>query len=749
VKIRSMTASFGRLERARLELSDGLNLIHAPNESGKSTWCAFWKAMLYGIDTRDRDKKGHLADKNRFQPWSGTPMEGELQLEWQGREITIRRGPKGNTPFAAFSAVYTGTEEPVPGLTAQNCGELLTGVGREVFERSAFITGGSLAVTSAPELERRIAALVSSGQEEVSFSQTESRLREWLNRRRVNRSVGLIPRLEEELRQTRQELDDLSALSADITQLEGEHTRLLQELEELEGEAHIHRRLARKELNRRCAQAGEELAAAQAQLAALEAEGAKYGPPPSREQLRQAQGELQYLKVLDDEIKQAAAALTEAEAACEQAQELARDEHFSGMTAEEALARTTEALTRHQAELDLSRKHNRPFLPVLLTGLLLLGLGAAAELAAPAWLPMAGHRYSLIGLFLCTLFAALARSFRRKSMDHQKNAARILEGYGVETAEDLSAAAQDYVRRCQALDEAARHAKTVRTALNDRLARRENTRTALFAFVHSFAPQVTDLFGCSAAVSRALSLEHELVLARERTAERLRRREDLLAQGGQDFDTLELLHPPVRTPEETAQAISHCRLLLEQTGVALNHSRGRQAAMGDPAALGAKAEELEETLSRRQQEYEAISAAMTALQEANAQMQERFSPRLNRLAGEYFARLTDSAYTSLTLDRELEGSARRPGDVLPRSALYLSRGTADQLYLAVRLAVCGLCLPQNPPLVLDDALTAFDDRRLGLALELLEELGRERQILLFTCQNRERALLPHLPAISL
>lgn len=191
MKIRTMTAIFGKLDRARLELGDGLNLICAPNEGGKSTWCAFWQAMLYGFDTRERDRKGHLAEKNRYQPWSGAPMAGELEVEWRGRDITIRRGPKNGAPFAAFSAVYTGTEEPVPGLTADTCGELLTGVGREVFQRSAFLgSGGDLSVTAAPELERRIAALVSSGQEDVSFSQTQARLREWLNRRRVNKSVG-------------------------------------------------------------------------------------------------------------------------------------------------------------------------------------------------------------------------------------------------------------------------------------------------------------------------------------------------------------------------------------------------------------------------------------------------------------------------------------------------------------------------------------------------------------------------------
>ena len=41
--------------------------------------------------------------------------------------------------------------------------------------------------------------------------------------------------------------------------------------------------------------------------------------------------------------------------------------------------------------------------------------------------------------------------------------------------------------------------------------------------------------------------------------------------------------------------------------------------------------------------------------------------------------------------------------------------------------------------MLDDALANFDDARMALALETLEELGQERQILLFTCHGREAA----------
>ena len=181
MKILRMKATFGGLDHQELTLKEGLNILQAPNEGGKSTWSAFLRAMLYGINTKERDKQGHIAEKNRYQPWNGGAMEGVVDLEWKGEEITLRRGPKGNTPFGKFEAVYTATGEPVPFLTADNVGEILIGAPREVFERSAFVGQGGTAIDGAPALEARIAALASSGEEDVSYSQVERRLRDWLN----------------------------------------------------------------------------------------------------------------------------------------------------------------------------------------------------------------------------------------------------------------------------------------------------------------------------------------------------------------------------------------------------------------------------------------------------------------------------------------------------------------------------------------------------------------------------------------
>ena len=123
MKIYAMTATFGKLSHETIRLEPGMNIIHAPNEWGKSTWCAFLVAMLYGIDTRQHTTKSALADKERFAPWSGEPMSGRIELLWNERNITIERNTTGRIPFGEFRAYETETGLDVPELTAANCGQ--------------------------------------------------------------------------------------------------------------------------------------------------------------------------------------------------------------------------------------------------------------------------------------------------------------------------------------------------------------------------------------------------------------------------------------------------------------------------------------------------------------------------------------------------------------------------------------------------------------------------------------------------
>jgi hypothetical protein len=165
MRIYKMTATFGKLEHETLTLKSGLNIIHAPNEWGKSTWCAFLMAMLYGLDTRAKSTKTALADKERYAPWSGSPMAGRMDLNWNGRDITIERRTKGRIPLGEFRAYETKTGVDVPELTAANCGQLLLGVEQSVFRRAGFIRLSDLPVTQDEALRRRLNALVTTGDE--------------------------------------------------------------------------------------------------------------------------------------------------------------------------------------------------------------------------------------------------------------------------------------------------------------------------------------------------------------------------------------------------------------------------------------------------------------------------------------------------------------------------------------------------------------------------------------------------------
>jgi uncharacterized protein YhaN len=102
--------------------------------------------------------------------------------------------------------------------------------------------------------------------------------------------------------------------------------------------------------------------------------------------------------------------------------------------------------------------------------------------------------------------------------------------------------------------------------------------------------------------------------------------------------------------------------------------------------------------------------------------------------------MTGGKYNSLLINRDFTARAGASDGSPAREAEYLSAGTLDLLYLAVRLAVCELAMPEGEkcPLILDDALVNFDSEREAQAMKLLGELAKERQVILFSCRDEEK-----------
>lgn len=128
----------------------------------------------------------------------------------------------------------------------------------------------------------------------------------------------------------------------------------------------------------------------------------------------------------------------------------------------------------------------------------------------------------------------------------------------------------------------------------------------------------------------------------------------------------------------------------------------------------------------------AVELASEALRRADETLRARFSPQITAEAGHILAELTENKYPRVLLEPDMHLSVREADGQVMRPAAAMSCGTADQMYLALRLAMCRRLLPPDAPMVLDDALVNFDPVRTRAALRVLRE--EPRQILLFTCR---------------
>ena len=134
----------------------------------------------------------------------------------------------------------------------------------------------------------------------------------------------------------------------------------------------------------------------------------------------------------------------------------------------------------------------------------------------------------------------------------------------------------------------------------------------------------------------------------------------------------------------------------------------------------------------------AIRLAKESLVRANAELTGRVSPQINKLAQEYMKTLTADRYTAMQLYTNFEATCRRDNSAVELDKLRLSTGTRDQLYLALRLAVCKVLLDnqdESVPIVLDDPFVNYDDQRAACGMKLLREIARERQVILLTCRR--------------
>lgn len=136
-------------------------------------------------------------------------------------------------------------------------------------------------------------------------------------------------------------------------------------------------------------------------------------------------------------------------------------------------------------------------------------------------------------------------------------------------------------------------------------------------------------------------------------------------------------------------------------------------------------------------ELESLALALTTLENLSSSMRKRIGCRLQSRMEEILGEITEGKYCRIILDDQMKiHLLTRDRQV---SLYQLSRGTVEQVYFALRMAVSEVLCEEPLPILLDDVFAMYDEKRLEQTLFWLDQRGG--QILIFTCHRREMELL--------
>ena len=134
-----------------------------------------------------------------------------------------------------------------------------------------------------------------------------------------------------------------------------------------------------------------------------------------------------------------------------------------------------------------------------------------------------------------------------------------------------------------------------------------------------------------------------------------------------------------------------------------------------------------------------MNLAKNILSNSYEKMKNSVTPKFTENLSHNISSITDGKYNKVMFNEE-EGLIveLQNGDYIPVNRFSI--GTIDQLYLSLRLSMINELSDETVPIFLDEAFAFYDDERLKNILDYLNSKFSNRQIIIFTCTNREKSI---------
>lgn len=689
---------FGRFhDRAVGPFGRHLNIVFGPNESGKTTLASFVAGVLFGWE----EARGN---RNTYKP-AGADRAGALFYS-DGRVLSRARNADG----------------------LQGSVELVEDIDRDTFRTMFFLNSDEL--RSLRNTTDTTAKLLTAGS---GTSSSPAHALAHLNERlagftsRAAAAEQSIPRLLEE-RNALREKQKVASEEADRWRSQD------RELHELEPE-----RAAMAERVEESNRMIEALSSARTAVEALEAEQGKLAREEERlaETERAAEAELKRLEQSvgsrlasltaseDRSLRDRLDALASQQARLSHGTDVARTNYTSSAAVYEALLETVSE-EDDQIHARSKRRIQMAFCIVLPAVLFLLGV--------PLFIEGRDHgslSYLAIG-FLLSVFAAIL----------------VVAGFIV-----LFRPNKEDASRKQRFDDA--HWVMVQDKKKMEACQAEEEQ-----FSFRVAQELADV-GLGAAegsirqarglLDEARDVRSDMALCRQRQQSAAARR----TQGRQRLAEIasERAAAIERAGLSSAASLGDIeqeyeRRLLQRTGLletfeAMNHRAGELASI---LAHGEAAEDFDRCkiavqqastrLDEAKADFARLLLAKRMLEAAIATWESKSQPEVYARASRLLSLMTDGRWTEVSLTPE--GTLQVIDAVKTvRSPVHLSLGTCQQLYLALRIALLTSAdnVGRSIPILADDILVNFDERRRIGAARALVELAESRQVILFTCHE--------------
>ncbi len=746
--------SFGLITDMTLEFSSSVNVIEGQNEAGKSTIAAFIKYMLYGFP--DSDSAAALSERKKRINWDTGYAQGSMYIKVKDKRYLITRSttPTDNSARTSFKeeASIVDLETGSPAFGKLSAGEVFFGVDRDLFENTAFIGQIGDPAINEGSVTESIENILFSGSETINNQRAVAKIADKMQSLlREGGGGGAIVDLA-----TREE-----DLSAKLEAANSDNRQILMK------EAELHK------IRRHRAETEQNLS----NLYDLDTCYSNVMLIQTFDQLHKLEEEYEektdaYNKFLSDNTKGSflpgeqylidlAAARTgvnEAYTSLGDAQNLYTEQRRAvGITKEiETAIELCDEEGGENQLLDNSGSYHSGFVKSLTGTISLASLALAAIVFDIVFGVMAGP---LAALIIVGILGAAALGgagyFGYRTFVNRKALSELLLKFSVGTYQDLKgkiAVISEARAKRDAISAATENAKEAVERARERYesAKAELTKLIL---LWSDEPPAADLGGfldkLEGRVRAFIEKKNELFDEKsniEITVKEIRRtlsdkseidvraqvsplRRKALAGINHDEIITGIANAKARMAEEDRQVFD-----VENELMLIN---GRA---GDPAEYYSRIRAISERREELQKKHKAYYIALGAIRGAGDNLRAEISPRLSEYATKMMQVMTDKKYNSFDITGGLDlyftdGSGER------KSAEYLSGGTHNLAYVAVRAALIDMLYTEKPPICFDETFAHQDNVRARSMMNAVKQLASEGcQSFIFTCRSRESAL---------